>query len=205
MKETWLIAGLGNPGPKYTYTWHNLGFMVLDILAQRHHFSLNKTKFRGQIAEVSFPKAKAIFLTPHTFMNLSGESMREAAAFYKIPPDHCLVIFDDFDIPLGTIRIRQQGSGGTHNGMRNVVSCFHTENIPRIRVGYKGSHGYRDDVVQKVLSEIPKIDQEAAYAGLTQAADAVEALLDHDLEYAMQHFNHRGHDLTPPPGGGAAS
>jgi len=188
MSERFIIAGLGNPGPKYARTYHNCGYMVLEILSQRHNFSLKKIKFKALTAELNFAGQRVIFLQPTTYMNNSGESIREAVDFYKLPLENLLVIYDDIDIELGTIRIRSKGSGGSHNGMRSIIQHLSADDFPRIRVGI-GPQPTNIDIVQYVMSNVAQNQQEELYAALNKAADAVEIMLEETLDIAMNRLN----------------
>ena len=130
-----IIAGLGNPGREYESTKHNVGFMTLDLLADKLGISISKEKFKALIGEGRIGTEKIILVKPQTYMNLSGESIREVVGFYKIDIEDLIVIYDDIDIPAGTLRIRSKGSAGTHNGMRSVVYQLQEDGFPRIRVG----------------------------------------------------------------------
>ena len=172
----WLIAGLGNPGERYTFTWHNCGFMVLEVLAQRNRIAVSRSKFKGLWGQGYIGDEKVILLRPQTYMNLSGESVRECAQFFKIPFDRILVIYDDIDIPKGTSRYREQGSAGTHNGMRSVVECLGTESFPRIRIGC-GPAPAEWDLADYVLSDIRKEEQKKMFDVFTTAAQRAECLV----------------------------
>lgn len=184
----WLVVGLGNPGREYEKTWHNLGFMVMEILSQRHKFRCDHLKFKGLGCKVRLYGQEVIFLLPQTYMNLSGECVREWARFYKVPLDHILIIVDDFDLPLGTLRIREHGSAGTHNGLRSLVACLGSEQFPRVRLGY-GPKPEHIDIVDFVLQRIPEEKAETAFAAMTAAADAVELILKEGPARAMSRMN----------------
>lgn len=176
----WLVVGLGNPGKQYAYTWHNCGFMTLDVFSQRNHISVSKIKFKGEFGQGSMGAEKIILLRPHTYMNLSGESVREALEYFKIPTENLLVFYDDIDIPVGTIRIRHNGGPGTHNGMKSIISCLGSQNFPRIRVGC-GPVPPEWDLADFVLSEIPKDDQKKMFDAFTEAAESAERLITGSL------------------------
>lgn len=188
MQAEWLIVGLGNPGAKYETTWHNLGFMALEILQQRWGFRCNRLKFKGLCGEARIGGTAALFLLPQTFMNLSGESVREALNFYKLPPERLLVLCDDFDLPLGRVRLRSNGSAGTHNGLRSIVQCLGSDQFARLRIGF-GPKPPEIDIVNYVLMKIAKAEREAAWTGLNLAADAVEILLRESLAAAQAKVN----------------
>ena len=169
----WLIAGLGNPGPQYTQTWHNCGFMTLDVLAQRSRIPVGKSKFKGEYGQGTILGEKVVLLRPQTFMNLSGESIREALQYFKIAPENLIVLYDDIDLPRGTIRVRPSGGPGTHNGMKSIILCLGSQDFPRIRVGC-GPVPQHWDLADFVLSEIGKDDQEQMFAAFVSAAEATE-------------------------------
>lgn len=184
----WLIAGLGNPGPKYERTWHNAGFMCLNVLSQKHGIPVNKIKFKGLYGQGTLSGQKVILLKPTTFMNSSGESISEAAAFFKIPPSKTILIYDDIDIECGNIRIRPGGSGGTHNGMRSVIAHMNTAGFPRIRIGI-GPLPENRDIVGYVLSEIPAHCRTSMSGSIGNAALAAAEILSSGLEAGMQKYN----------------
>ena len=177
----WLIAGLGNPGGKYSYNWHNCGFMALEVFSQRNRIAVEKTKFKGQWGQGSLFGEKVVLLRPHTFMNLSGESIRECMAFFKIPAERVLIIYDDIDIAKGTIRYRARGSAGTHNGMRSIISCLGTEEFPRIRVGC-GPVPEKWVLADYVLSDIPEEEQKLMFASFVEAAEKAEGLIKESVQ-----------------------
>ncbi|MHB1454129.1 MAG: aminoacyl-tRNA hydrolase [Saccharofermentanales bacterium] len=184
----WLIAGLGNPGPNYERTWHNAGFMCLDALSQKHGIPVNKIKFKGLYGQGTLAGQKVILLKPATFMNNSGESIIEAAAFFRIPPSRTILIYDDVDIECGNIRIRPGGSGGTHNGMRSVITHMNTTDFPRIRIGI-GPLPENRDIVNYVLSEVPALCRTNMSGSIGNAAAAVSEILANGLEAGMQKYN----------------
>lgn len=187
-ESPWLIAGLGNPGAKYEKTWHNVGFMTLEILSQKHKIQINRIKFKGLFGRGSIGDSQVILLKPTTFMNLSGESIREAAAFFRIPKERIIVLYDDLDIETGMIRIRKNGGPGTHNGMRSIVSCLASEAFPRIRIGI-GPLPEKWQLVDYVLSEIPADRQKLCYEGLEAATRAVEIAVGKGIDLAMNRCN----------------
>lgn len=189
-KAVWLVAGLGNPGRQYENSWHNTGYQVLDILARRHHIEINRRRCKGLVGQGTISDQKCLLLKPLTYMNLSGESIRAALAFYKIAPASCLVIYDDVDIPVGSIRIKETGSAGTHNGMRSVVGALGHGDFPRIRVGI-GPQPDQWDIVDYVLSSIPEASLESYRQSLEKAADAAEVILGDSLARAMNQFNRK--------------
>ena len=183
-----LVAGLGNPGIKYLKNLHNLGFMAIELLAEKHSVTFNKKGFKGEYGEKTINGEKVFFLKPQTFMNLSGESIRELSAFYKIPTENVLVIYDDVDIPIGSLRIRKSGSAGTHNGMRNIVSCLNSTDFPRIRIGTKPEGEF--DILSYVLSDIKKEDEGKFKISVGKAVEsASEFISGVPLDNIMQKYN----------------
>ena len=175
-ENMWLIVGLGNPGKEYTFTFHNCGFMTLEVLAQKHHIKVDRLKWKGEYGRGTILGEDCILLRPHTFMNLSGESVREVMKFFKIPLDHLIVIYDDIDIQRGKIRVRSSGSAGTHNGMKSVIYCLESQDFPRVRIGC-GPVPEHWDLADFVLSTIPKEEQETMYKAFEEGATAVEDIL----------------------------
>ena len=167
-----LIVGLGNPDRQYLNTFHNLGFTAADKVANALGVEFNKEKFRALIAEKGTGDEKVIIAKPLTYMNLSGESVREITAFYKIEPKDILIIYDDFDLQKGFVRIRESGSAGTHNGMRNVVQLLGTENFPRVRIGFKPQEPNPIPLIDFVLSGIKEEDKPLFDEATSRAAKA---------------------------------
>jgi len=184
----WLIAGLGNPGAKYEKTWHNAGFLSLEVLAQKNKIKMDRIKFKGIYGQGTIKNEKVILLKPSTFMNLSGESIQEAMAFFKVPSGKVIVIYDDIDIERGMIKIRQTGSAGTHNGMRSVIAHLNTQDFPRIRVG-TGPLPPRWQIIDYVLSEIAQEDQKTMFSSFERVGEAVESMLEKGVDTAMNQFN----------------
>ena len=130
-----IIAALGNPGKKYEMTRHNAGFIFADMLAEKHGVSVNKIQFKAVTGLIDLAGHKCLLMKPQTFMNLSGEAVRQAAQFYKIPPENIIVVFDDISLPCGKLRIRRKGSDGGHNGMKNIIYQLNSDKCPRIKLG----------------------------------------------------------------------
>ena len=170
---SWLIVGLGNPGEKYENTRHNVGFQVLDELAERQHAPIQKLKFKALTNLLTISGEKVLVMKPVTYMNLSGEAVRPAADFYKIPPERILVISDDTALDPGKLRIRIKGSAGGHNGLKNIIQHLGTDQFPRVRVG---------------VGQKPHPDYDLAEA-VKRAADAVECILKEGADRAMNRFN----------------
>lgn len=183
-----LIVGLGNPGKKYEESWHNLGFLCVDTLQRRHHFRCDRAQSRGLIAKTRLYGGEQIFLLPMTFMNLSGECVRDIARYYRIPPQNILVISDDFDLPLGRLRLRKSGSGGSHNGLKNIVYHLGTEDFPRLRIGF-GPKPQNEAIVDYVLARISDQELPIVEKSLNQAADSIELFIQGDFDAALRCAN----------------
>lgn len=169
-----LIVGLGNPDREYLNTFHNLGFMVVDKFAEKFNVEFAKKKCKAIIAETRINGEKIILAKPQTYMNLSGESVRELVDFYKIPLSDIFVIYDDFDLNKGMLRIREKGSAGTHNGMRNIVKELSSENFARLRIGFKPEGEFIIPLIDYVLSGIRGEDKDVFDKAITLACQAAE-------------------------------
>ena len=184
-----LIVGLGNPDREYQGTFHNLGFMVIDALADKLGVSVNKSSSRALVGSVYVGKEKVILAKPQTYMNLSGESVYELCSYYKIPLEDIIIVYDDFDLPKGDIRIRKSGSAGTHNGMRNIVKMLGSQDFKRIRVGFKPDNA-RIELINYVLSGIPENDKPLFNKAIERASEACNAFAEgKDFDYIMRTFN----------------
>ena len=185
----WLIVGLGNPGKKYENTRHNVGFQVIDELAERQGKPVQRLKFKALTGLLTIGGEKALVMKPVTYMNLSGEAVRPAADFYKLPPERILVISDDVALAAGRLRIRAKGSAGGHNGLKSIIQHLGTDQFPRIRVGV-GEKPHPDyDLADWVLGRPQGEDKKAIDAAVKRAADAVECILTQGLERGMGKFN----------------
>lgn len=184
-----LVAGLGNPEKKYTLTRHNSGFLCVDFLAEKHGFKINKLKFKAVIADTVINSHRCIVMKPQTYMNLSGEAVREVVNFYKIPPENVIVIFDDISLDVGKLRIKRKGSDGGHNGIKSIVSCISSSNFPRIKLGV-GKKPHPDyDLAAWVLSEFKKDEAKPLKEAIDNACDALLLMLDGKIDDAMNKFN----------------
>ena len=184
-----IIAGLGNPGTKYEDTRHNCGFMAAEILAEKCGVQLKKLRFKSLTAEAGIAGRRCLLMKPTTFMNNSGDAVEEAAAFYKIPPENILIIYDDISLDVGKLRIRAKGSDGGHNGMKSVILRLNTDKFPRIRVGV-GKKPHPDyDLADWVLSRFTKQEGELLMPALTGAAEAAKLIAEGKIEEAMNKYN----------------
>lgn len=185
----WLVVCLGNPGDRYDNTRHNAGFLVADELADRLNVPIQRLKFKALTNLVELNGQRVLLMKPVTFMNLSGESVGEAAAFYKVPPDHILVVSDEVALPPGKIRVRKNGSAGGHNGLKNIIAHLGTEEFPRVRVGV-GQKPHPDyDMADWVLGKLQGADKKAVDEAVKKAADAVTCLVKEGPDRAMNRYN----------------
>ena len=182
-----LIVGLGNPGTRFEKTRHNVGFCVIDALMRKTGAVLDTDKHKGIFGKIRINKEEVILLKPQTYMNLSGESVQEVAHYYRIDPEDIVVVYDDMDLPLGKLRLRKDGSGGRHNGMKSVVGMMGTTKIKRIRIGIDKNPLF----IQKdyVLSEFSAEEMEVMTKAYDRAADALIEFADHDFDYLMNKYN----------------
>ncbi|MDD4564518.1 MAG: aminoacyl-tRNA hydrolase [Eubacteriales bacterium] len=183
----YIIAGLGNPGKKYENTKHNVGFITLDLLAEKHNIKINKIKHKALVGEGIISGQKLLLVKPQTYMNLSGNSIREAMEYYKADLDKLVVIYDDVDIPMGSLRIRKKGSAGTHNGMRSIIYDLQADEFPRIRIGIGGER--KMSLADYVLGGFRKDERSLMQNAVKRAVLAVECLLEKGIEAAMNEYN----------------
>lgn len=184
----YLIVGLGNPEPEYSYTRHNMGFSAINEIAKNNNIQVNKSKFKGLYGLGTINNEKVILLKPQTYMNLSGKSIKEAIDFYKIDLDKIIVIYDDLDIEEGIIKIRKKGGAGTHNGMKSVISELNTQEFSRIRIGI-GSSKKIIDLADYVLEKVQKKEYEVLQTGIINASKAVEDIISIGIDNAMNKYN----------------
>lgn len=188
MADRYLIVGLGNPGPTYANTRHNMGFLAVDELARRAQAALSKTEKKALIADVVIADKRVLLVKPQTYMNESGISVRGLADFYKIAPPDILVISDDLDLPLGTLRLRMGGGHGGQNGVRSIISHLGTNDFPRVRCGIGRPPG-KMNPADYVLKPFAGDDQITARIVIERAADAAETWLRDGIELAMTRHN----------------
>ena len=183
-----LIVGLGNPEEDYSKTRHNMGFNVINKIANEYKIEVNKKKFDGLYGDGIIENEKVILLKPQTYMNLSGKSIIQVVNFYKIPLENIIVVYDDIDINPGLIRVRKQGSSGSHNGMKSVVEELNSEEFTRVRVGI-GKPQFDNDMINYVLGAIPEEEKEKLEKGIEKAKDAIIEILKNGVDKAMNQFN----------------
>ena len=186
---SWLIVGLGNPGEEYRNTRHNAGFLTVDAIAQGLGLHIDRMKYHALTTEAMIGNQKALLLKPMTFMNNSGQAVAEAAAFYKIAPDHILVISDDISLSPGRMRLRANGSAGGQNGLKSIISHLNSDAFPRLRMGIGAKPHPNYDLADWVLSEFSKEDREALNAAIPTATEGVKLVLSGQFDAAMQLCN----------------
>lgn len=185
----YIIVGLGNPDKKYQGTRHNVGFDVIDTIAEKYNIAVDTKKHLAYIGKGVIEGQKVVLVKPQTYMNLSGESVRSVVDFYKVDPEQeVLIIFDDVSLDVGQLRIRKKGSAGGHNGIKSIISHLGTSAFPRIKVGVgEKPKGY--DLADYVLGKFSKSEQEIMQEGYKQAADAAALIIQNDIEKAMNEYN----------------
>ena len=187
----WLIVFLGNPGPRYAFTRHNAGFLTADAAEKLLNVSIDRLRFRALTATVEIGGEKVLLMKPQTFMNLSGEAVGQAARFYKIPPEHVLVVSDETSLPVGSLRIRLKGSAGGHNGLKSVIAHLGTDAFPRIRLGVGSAPHPGYDMADWVLSTFQNEDAEIIRTAAENAAKACVCFIEKGQDKAMTQFNTR--------------
>ncbi len=184
----YLIVGLGNPEEDYSNTRHNMGFDTINKLAKQYQIEIKKKGFKGLYGIGMIGDEKVILLKPQTFMNLSGESIRETIDFYKINLEKLIVVYDDIDIEPGIIKIRKTGGAGTHNGMKSVIQNLNSKNFTRIRVGI-GMPKYKNDLIHYVLEYIPEEEKDILDQATTRGKDAIVEIIENGVDSAMNRYN----------------
>lgn len=184
----YLIIGLGNPEEEYSKTRHNIGFNTINKLAQKYNIKITKTKYEGLYETGEIEGQKVILIKPQTYMNLSGNCVKQFVDFYKVEKENVLVIYDDMDIETGTIKIRKKGSAGGHNGMKSIIQMLGTEEFPRIRIGI-GRPEHNGDEINYVIGAIPKEEIPKLEEGTEKAKEAIIEILKNGIDKAMNKFN----------------
>ena len=188
-EQNWLIVGLGNPGSEYAKTRHNCGFRALDILAQKLGCRVDKGKFQGLYNQVTYGDKKLYLLKPQTYMNLSGQSVKQLAAFFHIPPRQIIVMYDDISLDPGRLRIRADGSAGGHNGVKSIISCIGGQDFPRVKIGV-GAKPHPDyDLANWVLSTFSAAEEKDLASALERAADAALSIVDRGVPETANRYN----------------
>lgn len=188
-KIEYIIAGLGNPGPKYADTRHNAGFKAVDLMAKQNGFEIKKLKFKSLIADEMIAGKRCLIMKPQTMMNLSGEAILEAADYYNIPDENIIIIYDDISLDIGKLRIRRKGSAGGHNGIKSIISCLGSENFPRVKIGVDKKPDARTDLAAWVLGNFPKEKEAELNTALENAVSSVELIVNGKTDEAMNKYN----------------
>ena len=188
-ENTWLIVGLGNPGPEYARTRHNIGFRCLDIVADKLNCTVDKGKFQGLYGMTTYHGNKVYLLKPLTYMNLSGKSVLQLSAYFQIPPQRIIVLFDDISLEPGRLRVRPSGSAGGHNGIKSIIQELGSQDFPRVKIGV-GAKPHPDfDLADWVLSRFTQQEQQAMEEAAKRAAQAAELMVQGKIDQAMNQFN----------------
>lgn len=185
----WILVCLGNPGDAYENTRHNVGFAAADALGERLNKPIQRLKFKALTNVVEYGGAKVLIMKPTTYMNLSGEAVREACQFYKLPPERVLVVCDDVSLPVGKLRLRRNGTAGGHNGLRSIIGQLHSDQFPRVKIGV-GQKPHPDyDMADWVLGKFSKEDRKTIDATIERALDAIECTFSKGIDQAMSRYN----------------
>ena len=189
----YIIAGLGNPGSEYELTRHNIGFRVIDELAEEYNINIGENKHKGLIGKGVIEGQKVVLVKPQTFMNLSGECIRAVIDYYKESIDHFIVVYDDISLDVGKLRVRPKGSAGGHNGIKNIIAHLGGQVFPRIKVGV-GEKPPKYDLADYVLGHFSKAEQELMSEGYDNAVKAVELIVSDQISEAMNEYNRKKKD-----------
>lgn len=187
--ESWLIVGLGNPGREYERSRHNCGFRALDLLAESLNCKVDKLKFQGLYTQVSYNGKKLFLLKPQTYMNLSGRSVLQLSAYFNIPPQRIIVMFDDISLAPGRLRVRSDGSAGGHNGIKSIIQELGSQEFPRVKIGVGAKPNPDYDLADWVLSSFSANEEKALAPALKNAGAAALAIIDHGVPEAANRFN----------------
>lgn len=188
---SWLLVFLGNPGPKYENTRHNAGYMTADIIEKRERVKISRLRFSSLTATCSIGGEKVLLVKPQTYMNLSGNAVAPAAAFYKIPPERIIVVCDDMALPTGKLRIRSKGTSGGHNGLKSIIASLGTESFPRVKIGIgsPGTDAGEEEVINWVIGRFSREEARLVSGACESAADALSLIIEGGVEKAMNSFN----------------
>ena len=187
--ESWLIVGLGNPGKDYAHTRHNVGFRALDILAGKLNCKVDKGKFQGLYGQTVFNGRKLFLLKPQTYMNLSGRSVLQLSAYFNIPPQRIIVLFDDISLVPGRLRVRADGSAGGHNGIKSIIAEVGSQDFPRVKIGVGGKQNPEQDLADHVLSGFSSLEEKALASALDRAADAALCIIEKGVPETANRYN----------------
>ena len=187
--ESWLIVGLGNPGSQYAKTRHNCGFRAIDLLAQKLGCKIDKGKFQGLYGHINRDGKKIYLLKPQTFMNLSGRSVLQLSAYFSIPPQRIIIMFDDISLVPGRLRVRAEGSAGGHNGIKSIISELGSQDFPRVKIGVGGKPNSEQPLADWVLSAFSASEEKALASALENAGEAALCIIDKGTAEAANRFN----------------
>ena len=187
--DSWLVVGLGNPGKDYERTRHNCGFMAIDMLAEKLSCKIDKGKFQGLYGQTVYKGNKLFLLKPLTYMNLSGQSILQLSAYYKIPPARIIVLFDDISLEPGRLRIRGDGSAGGHNGIKSIIQELGSQDFPRVKIGVGGKPHPDQNLADWVLSGFDSADKKALEFALRNAGDAALCIIEKNVQEAANKYN----------------
>ena len=188
-QDAWLIVGLGNPGKEYERSRHNCGFRALDRLAQALNVKVDKLKFQGLYTQTTYNGIKLYLLKPQTYMNLSGKSVVQLSAFFKIPPQRIIVLFDDISLAPGRLRVRAEGSAGGHNGIKSIIQELGSQDFPRVKIGVGAKPNPDYNLADWVLGSFSALDEKAMAVSLENAGQAALAVIDKGVSEAANRFN----------------
>jgi len=187
--ESWLIVGLGNPGKDYEKTRHNAGYRALDLLSAKLGCKVDKGKFQGLYGQTTYAGKKLYLLKPLTFMNLSGRSVLQLSAYYKIPPQRIIVMFDDISLEPGRLRVRAEGSAGGHNGIKSIIAELGSQDFPRVKIGVGAKPHQQQDLADWVLSGFSASEEKALVSALERSAEAALCIIDRGVPEAANRYN----------------
>lgn len=188
-KDSWLIVGLGNPGKEYTHTRHNCGFRAIDALAEHLGCKIDKSKFQGLYGQTDYHGSRVYLLKPLTFMNLSGRSALQLSAYFNIPPQRIIVLFDDISLPVGRLRVRANGSAGGHNGIKSLISELGSSEFPRVKIGVGGKPEPERDLADWVLSPFSASEEKQLVTALDNAGKAALCIIESGVQDAANRYN----------------
>lgn len=188
-KDCWLIVGLGNPGKEYANTKHNCGFRAIDLIAEKLNCKIDKAKFQGLYGQATFSGTKLYLLKPQTYMNLSGRSVLQISAYFNVPPQKIIVLFDDISLEPGRLRLRSDGSAGGHNGIKSIIAELGSQDFPRVKIGVGGKPHKDADLADWVLSGFTSAEEKLMAVSLNNAADAALCIIEKGLAEAANRYN----------------
>lgn len=187
--ENWLIVGLGNPGKQYARTRHNCGFRAIDALAEKLGCKIDKSKFQGLYGQTVYQGKKLLLLKPQTFMNLSGQSVLQISAYFSIPPQRIIVLFDDISLEPGRLRVRSNGSAGGHNGIKSIINELGSQEFPRVKIGVGAKAHPEQDLADWVLSSFSASEEKALSSALPYAGEAALTIIEKGVPEAANRYN----------------